>query len=232
MATIINLTKAELLRQIKAFEKTGTIPEYFSTGKYKNKFSSAYLAIEYWKKEFADPAIRQTLTDIKKQIINFKVEKYHRNKNDFTNDFTELRKNFKSLKTDFMFPTVLSKYRPEIHPVRALYYDLQVTQIDYDRTNKTHIWFLNLFKNQMWLDMLIEAINIDNENLKQLIKKHAIRWKNTNMYMLPVIYHQAIAQQEEFDLWIQAFNTMYEYNPDEPVTIIRLKNKEGNKPSL
>ena len=75
MAMIINLTKAELLRQIKAFEKTGTIPEYFSTGKYKNKFSSAYLAIEYWKNEFADQAIRRLLTDIKKQIINFKVEK-------------------------------------------------------------------------------------------------------------------------------------------------------------
>lgn len=232
MAIIINLTKAELLRQIKAFEKTGTIPEYFSTGKYKNKFSSAYLAIEYWKNEFADRAIRQILTDIKKQIINFKVEKYYKNKNAFAIDFAELQKNFKSVRADFMFPTVLSKYRPEIHPVRALYYDLQVTQMDYDETNKTYVWFLNLFKNHMWLDYLIEAINIDNEKLKQLIKKHAIRWKNTNMYMRPVIYYQAIAQQKEFDLWIQAFNTMYEYDPNEPITIIKLKNKEGNKPPL
>jgi hypothetical protein len=84
----------------------------------------------------------------------------------------------------------------------------------------------------MWLDYLIEAINIDNEKLKQLIKKHAIKWKNTNMYMLPVIYHQAIAQQKEFDLWIQAFNTMYEYDPNEPLIIIKLKNKGGNKPPL
>ena len=47
------------------------------------------------------------------------------------------------------------------------------------------------------------------------------------MYMLPVIYHEALAQQKEFDLWIKAFNTMYEYDPNEPLTIIKLKNKEG-----
>ena len=37
MATIINLIKAELHRQIKAFDITGTIPKYFSEGKYKSK---------------------------------------------------------------------------------------------------------------------------------------------------------------------------------------------------
>jgi len=232
MATIINLIKAELHRQIKAFDITRTIPKYFSEGKYKSKFSSAYLAIDYWKNEFTDKKTRELLQEIKKQIINFKVDKYHKNKNDFTNDYFVLQKKYKSIKTDFKFPTVLIKYRLEIHPVRALYYDLQATQLDYDENNKTHTWFLSLFKNHKWLDNLIESIKFDNENLKQLIKHHAIQWKNTNMYMLPVIYHEALAQQKEFDLWIKAFNTMYEYDPNEPLTIIKLKNKEGNKPPL
>jgi len=227
MAIIINLTKAELLRQIKAFEKTGTIPAYFSAGKYKNKFSSAYLAIEFWQNEFKDKKIQKLLTEIKKQIINFKVDRYHKNKNEFAKDFAKLQKTYQSAKTDFMFPTVLIKYRPEIHPVRALYYDLQVTQLEYDETNKTHIWFLSLFKNHIWLDKLIKAIQVDNENLKHLIRKHATKWQNTNMYMIPVIYHEALIQQEDFETWIKAFKTMYEYDPDEPLTIIELKNKEG-----
>ena len=80
MATIINLIKAELHRQIKAFDITGTIPKYFSEGKYKSKFSSAYLAIDYWQSEFENKKTRKLLQEIKKQIINFKVEKYHKNK--------------------------------------------------------------------------------------------------------------------------------------------------------
>lgn len=227
MATIINLTKAELQRQIKAFEITGTIPKYFSEGKYKSKFSSAYLAIDYWKNEFKDKKTRKLLQEIKKQIINFKVDKYHQNKNEFANDYAVLQKKYKSIKADFKFPTVLIKYRPEIHPVRALYYDLQATQLDYDENNKIHTWFLSLFNNHKWLGHLIESLQIDNQNLKELIKNHSIRWVNTNMYMLPVIYHEALAQQKEFDLWIKAFNTMYEYDPNESLTIIELKNKEG-----
>ena len=227
MATIINLTKAKLHRQIKAFDTTGTIPEYFSEGRYKSKFSSAYLAIDYWKNEFKDKKTQKLLQEIKKQIINFKIEKYHQNKNSFANDYFTLQNTYNSNKADFKFPTVLIKYRPEIHPVRALYYDLQATQLEYDKDNKTHIWFLDLFNNHAWLDNLIESIKFDNENLKRLIKRHASKWKNTNMYMLPVIYHEALAQQKEFDLWIKAFNTMYEYDPNEPLTIIELKNKEG-----
>jgi len=63
--------------------------------------------------------------------------------------------------SEFMFPTILAGYRRGINPVDALYNYLQKTLFNYDKTDTTHVWVTDLFRDHEWTDRICHALEKD-----------------------------------------------------------------------
>lgn len=82
---------------------------------------------------------------------------------------------FNSLKTagsDFMFPTVLARYRPSICPTKALYYDVREIVRRYNLDDERHIWLRELVTDREFNNKLCSAILEDIESIERIIKMY------------------------------------------------------------
>ena len=108
-------------------------------------------------------------------------------------------------KAEFKFPTVLYKYRPNINPVRAIYFDVKALEVLYDKKNKNHRWLLSLFEDKKWYKRLMNAIHTDIISVENLINKNKLRWTEMKMLTLPVKIHEAEQLLQDLNTWLYEF---------------------------
>lgn len=138
----------------------------------KLKSQICYLAEvinDYSVQPFTLPNLPDDLIELKKLYDLFL---YHHIKKSFLTDLDILNLNLKRNKTNFTFPTIQCEYRKNIYPIKALYFELEKCLLSPKRKNKKQKWIWNLFKNQQWVDNLINAIDIDIDYLFKFIKKY------------------------------------------------------------
>lgn len=205
MKNIINLTKTRVLLELEEYKLHGTVPPYFLEGVFKSEFDDSRTALLHWKKELADAGYSVQFDEIEKFIINNEVDNYTEEKEKFDLEFSIVLKRLKTNKSDFKFPTILYKYRPNINPVRAIYFDIKALEVLYDKENKNHRWLLSLFQDKKWYKKLLNAIHTDIISLENLINKNKLRWTSMKMLTLPVKIHEAEQLLQDLNTWLYEF---------------------------
>jgi hypothetical protein len=145
--------------------------------KLKNQiFSLAHVINDYSPQPFNLTILSDDLIELQKtysvveKIYNSLI--YDHIKNDFERDLIQLNINLKRNKTNFLFPTIQSDYRKSIYPIKPLYFELEKCLLNPKRKNKKQKWVWSLFKDKIWLDHLIDAIDVDIKYLFVFIKKY------------------------------------------------------------
>jgi hypothetical protein len=205
MKNIINFTKTRVLLELEEYKLHGTIPPYFLEGVFKQEFDDSRDALKHWKSELSDTGYATQFEEIEKFIINNEVDNYTDEKEKFDLEFSIVMKRLKTNKAEFKFPTVLYKYRPNINPVRAIYFDVKALEILYDKENKNHRWLLSLFNDKKWYKKLLNAIHTDIISLENLINKNKLRWANMKMLTLPIKIHEAEQMLQDLNTWLYEF---------------------------
>lgn len=108
------------------------------------------------------------------KTINRKQEIFK--KTQFDTELEKLMMSFSTESSKFMFPTVLAKYRKGINPVKALYNEVQRVMFQYNSNNNEHKWVVSLFKDQLWFNSLISALDVDIEKIHEFQHK----WRRQN----------------------------------------------------
>jgi len=155
---IINFNKARITAYIQCYEKTGIVHHNLAS------FSDG-VALSY-ARHF--PSYNSMMKDMARVELSARNNQIR----EFEEDLEQLKDNFKTESTIFMFPTVLSKYRRGMNPVRALYYELQKTLFQFDKNNYIHNWMLNLFSDKEWSDRLIKSLEIDYNSISKFQQKY------------------------------------------------------------
>jgi hypothetical protein len=67
----------------------------------------------------------------------------------------------------YAIPEIISRYRDTINPIKALYYDLQEIIFLYDGKpkNRHHLFLMDLFRDRLYIDKYILAIDKDTKRL-------------------------------------------------------------------
>jgi len=108
--------------------------------------------------------------NFKKNNLNSDFESFLINQSEFNKDLNKLKNGFKTLSPKFKYPTVLSKYRKGINPVKALFNFSQESYFKYE--TEQHKWMVNLLSDYTLINLIIKSLEEDIKSITTFIEKY------------------------------------------------------------
>lgn len=207
MTKVVDFVCLRIRSEVDKFIKTDIIPDIFLEGFF------TIGEIEECA-ENASPVQAAALKEILTVLHQIEAEKSDHTKQEMKAQYVYVMKNLHTVSSDFMFPTVLSRYRDNINPIRALYYDLKELFTSYSSDSERHVWLLSLLQDPVFYQSLCIAIEKDCSSLTEFFNKYYDILKN-DLNDIPLeLYHarQLIKDYKNFRI---AFDTAYKWDPDE-----------------
>ena len=174
-----------------------------------------------------------TVEDIKKCSQNFS-KKHQRAANKLITQYSEsIKNNLSSIRTalkkdysktmltlrttdvDFMFPSVLIKYRHNINPVLALYYESREAVRTYNPENEYKLWIVELISDREFNNRLIDALSTDIKRLDRIIQRYYWPLTVHDKENIPLELFHARQLIKDFKHCITHFQSVLSWNPDE-----------------
>lgn len=167
---MFNSAKAIIMAAIDYYEETGNLLEELE---HFDVVICNQCIIDFTKEPRAEELLSPLIELVILQRSKAREEdKWIRQRLD--RDFNKLYKSLYSYQTRFKLPTVAAKYRENISPVLAMFYELKGVDI----TNIKEHWLGNeLLNNDGFLSEIITSIKLDIENVSALIDEYSEAYK-------------------------------------------------------
>lgn len=166
MNDVVDFVLLRIQHELDKYKKSKTVPFDLLEGAYSiDEIKNGYydkLDVKYQK--IADALI----TDYEKKISNNVDSLKIALRKDYTSTIDQLE----TESATFKFPSVLIKYRPNINPVRALFYEIREITRSYNLENEYHAWLLGLIQDQEYNNKIIDALSIDIKRLEKIVSRY------------------------------------------------------------
>ena len=165
MPEVIDFICVRIQSELTKFSKTKTLPHDLLDGVYTIE------DIESCKHHFTARQIR--LADkIIKEYDRQTGESLDSLKAALKKEYAALTRQSRTRSRNFSFPHVLKRYRKNINPIRALYYDARDMTRRYDPTSDHHLWLSSLLTDLEFNNSLLDALEADVKRLERIIKRY------------------------------------------------------------
>ena len=128
---------------------------------------------------------------------------------DLEDSYFTVIENFLTKGSSYYFPSILKKYRPNINPVRALYFDVQEVNIKYISEDENHQFIYNRFKSDEFFKRLMIDIEKDLGGLRTIEKKYKDTKKRHGFFTLPISYYHIQDMIKDMSKWLRVFTEFY-----------------------
>lgn len=166
MSDVVDFVLLRIQNELEKYKKSKTIPFDLLEGAYSiDDIKQGYydkLTTKYQK--IADSLIKDYEQKILNNLDSLKIAL----RKDYSSTITQLE----TEKSDFKFPSVLIKYRPNINPVRAIFYEIREITRSYNIENEYHAWLLSLLQNAEYNNKIIDALSIDIRRLEKVVSRY------------------------------------------------------------
>lgn len=207
MSDIVDFICLRIQSELDRYQKTKTIPHDLIEGTFT--VDDVESCMTHMSKRHARIA-KKLIKDYTETSFENLSSLKHALRIDYASTFNSLQ----TSSTDFMFPTVLSRYRANINPVRALYYDVREVVNRYNVENERHVWLRELITDRSFNNKLCDAIAVDIKRLERLIKRYY--WAVSQMDdSIPLELFHARQMIKDFRHYYQFFTNAREWNADE-----------------
>lgn len=129
----------------------------------------------------------------------------------------EYYRSLESLKTtdyDLAFPSVINRYRPDINPVAALYYDAREMTRNFNPEDERHIWLHSILVQPKLNNRILDALSSDIRELERIVKKYY--WPLTQLDShIPLELFHARQLIKDFSQYYVFFAGIRDYDPDQ-----------------
>lgn len=206
MKDIINIKCARIQTELDRFNRSGVIPHELLEGVYSVediKECLQDLGEEYeWTafKLISDYTInmRENLTDLKTALRA---------------EYTSVTNGLDSTSSEFVFPTVMSRYRASINPITALYYDARELLRSFNPNNQRHEWLLGLLQDREFNNKIVDALSRDIVRLERIVSRYY--WPMHKLSdNIPLEVFHARQLTKDFKHYITVFNSILEWDPN------------------
>jgi len=85
-------------------------------------------------------------------------------------EYVYIMQNLDTERSDFVFPCLENKYRKNINPVRAMYYEYREAAHNYNPENPHHDWVLSTLADIEFKNSLLDCLLKDIQRLEEIIK--------------------------------------------------------------
>jgi hypothetical protein len=134
-------------------------------------------------------------------------------KKSLRSEYSVVIQNLESSSSDFQFPTVLRRYRSDIHPITALYYDSRELIKRFNANNPRHEWLLGLLQDREFSNRMVDALSKDIIRLERIISRYY--WPMHKLSNdIPLELFHARQLTTDFKHYITMFNSILEWEPN------------------
>ena len=161
-----------MIRDLKEFNRSGKISNYIVTFLLKNNITKKKFYI------FCEGMSRPEMKEYYGILVNA-YQKYLKNNTeldlqlryDIEDSYYITSSNLLTKNDIYSFPNIMSKYREDINPVRALYFEIAEINISFNLKDIDNDYVKNQFKNDIWFKKLMTDIEHDMTSLRGIEEK-------------------------------------------------------------
>ena len=172
MSDVVDFVLLRIQHELDKYKKSKTIPFDLLEGAYSiDEIKNGYydkLSLKYQK--IADALIADYEKKINNNLDSLKTA--------LRKDYTSTINQLETETSEFKFPSVLIKYRPNINPVRALFYEIREITRSYNIENEYHAWLLGLLQDQEYNNKIVDALSIDIKRLEKIVSRYYLPLTN------------------------------------------------------
>ena len=199
-----------MIRDLKEFKRNQKITNYVATYLLKNNIT---------KKKFYTFCEGMSRNEMK-ELYGILVECYQKYLKNNTEIDLQLRYDIEDsyyitvsnllTKNDiYSFPSIMSKYREDINPVRALYFEVSEININYSVEDIDNDYIKNQFKNDVWFKRLMKDIECDMSSLAGIEEKFNLLKKKYQFFTYPISYYHTQEMMKDMQKWLNTFTKFY-----------------------
>jgi len=166
MSDVVDFVLLRIQNELDKYKKTKTIPFDLLEGAY----SIDDIKLNYYAKldpkyqKIADALIKSYEEKINNNLESLKIA--------LRKEYTSIINQLETEVGDFKFPSVLVKYRPNINPVRALFYEIREITRSYNTENEYHAWLIGLMQDLEYNNKLVDALSVDIRRLEKIVSRY------------------------------------------------------------
>ncbi len=208
MNDVVDFVLLRIQHELEKYKKTKTIPFDLLEGAY----SIDDIKHEYYDKlnskyqKIADLLIKDYEQKITDNLESLKAA--------LRKDYTSTINQLESESHDFKFPSVLIKYRPNINPVRALFYELREITRSYNIENEYHSWLLGLIQDREYNNKIVDALSVDIKRLEKIVSRYYLPLtKYTDKIPLELFHARQLIK--DFRHYRNTFIGLQSWDPEE-----------------
>ena len=208
MDNVIDFVLLRIQVELEKFQRTKTIPHDLLEGTYniddiKNLY---YDKLSHKHKKIADRLIRDYDQKTKQSLDSLKLA--------LRKDYISVMSTLKTTSTDFMFPTVLNKYRKDINPVKALYYEAREIFRGYNPENPAHVWLIDLITDNEYNNKIVDALSVDIKRLEKIVSRYYLSMITYTDHIPLELFH-ARQLVKDFRHYLIVFSNARKWERDE-----------------
>lgn len=207
MSEIIDFICVRIQSELEKFSKTQTLPHDLLDGIYTIE------DIEKCKKHFTPRQTRLADKIIKEYDLKT-GESLESLKLALKKEYAGLVLQSRTRDKMFTFDHIMKKYRTQINPIRALYYEARDVTRRYNPTSEHDVWLTGLVTDLEFSNSLLDALEADIKRLERIIKR----------YYWPILKHDSGIPLELFHArqlikdgryYAQFFYNLQSWEPEE-----------------
>jgi hypothetical protein len=166
-----NVLDFEVLRiqhELDLYVKNRTLPHDLLEGVYSitSLKENYYHRLQPYYQKIADQLIKDYHCTIADNISSLKSA--------LKKEYAAVIDNLETNSVDFKFPSVLVKYRPDINPVRALFYEIREILRSYNTENQYQQWLLGIVTDCEYNNKLVDALSVDIRRLEKIVSRYYV----------------------------------------------------------
>ncbi len=211
MANIYQIHQARMISDLNHFKKKKEVKKTLADFLTKNGIAKKNF---YEFMDGVDKQEKRSLHRILVDAYNF----YHKHtadtdlqlRYDIEDVYYTITNNLRTLDQKYKFPSILSKYRTGINPVRALYFEIAECRINFDLQNIHHRFVYDIFLQEHFFPQLRLDIEYDIISLQKLEQRYIDIKTNYPFFTYPISYYHVQEMLKDFKKWADVYKDFNE----------------------
>lgn len=208
MSSVIDFICIRIQAELDKFEKTKTIPHDLLDGVWDIhdiEKCKPHMAKKYQVQ--ADRLIKEYSQNMKKDLPALRDA--------LKKEYAHGLNNSRTRGLDFVFPNIMKKYRTDINPIRAIYYETRDMVRGYNPDNHNHQWLAELVTDREFNNKMLEALEHDMKIIERILKRYYWPLLKLKEKEIPLELFHARQYIKDARFYYQFFVNMQRWSPDE-----------------
>ncbi len=205
---IIDFVVLRIQSELDRYQRTKTIPHSILDGTYDiEEVADLYI-------DKLTPKYQRLAKKLQKEYYENISDNLEGLKETLRKEYTSVMNNLATNHDSFYFSEVMNLYRPDMNPVRALYYQTREVIRRYNSEDPHHYWLIDLITDREYNNIICDSLAKDIKKLERIIKRYYIPITKLDDWVPLELFH-ARRTVQDYRHFYSFFQDVLHFKPDE-----------------